>query len=288
MVKVRVLRACWVAAATALILVATPSYAAQPSAEELARASTTKRELLTSRIAALTGEIESGTLEGKELADAYRLRGIAYSQLSEDERAVRDFSSAIELEQVAVEYYADRAITYLRLREFKKANTDLDMALGLNPKYPPGHREKGRLSAYQGDWDEAARSFALAKENDQGMGAAYAAIWVQVAAMRAGFKGTSLTTTLPPAQWPAPIVHMLIGKISPERAIAAADNPDPTTYLEQKCEVYFYAGEYYVAHNDTERARAAFEAAVATGVMEFLEYDWARRELELMGTGKKQ
>jgi len=130
MVTVRVLRACWVAAATALILVATPSYAAQPSAEELARASTTKRELLTSRIAALTGEIESGTLEGKELADAYRLRGIAYSQLSEDERAVRDFTSAIELEQVAVEYYADRAITYLRLRELKKANTDLDMALG--------------------------------------------------------------------------------------------------------------------------------------------------------------
>ena len=288
MVQARVVRAFSLAAVAVLIFLTIPSYAARPSTEELARASTLKRESLTTRVEALTGEIESGTLEGKELADAYRLRGIAYSRLSEDERAVRDFSSAIELEQVAVEYYADRAIAYLRLREFKKANTDLDMALGLNPKYPPAHREKGRLSAYQGDWDEAARSFALAKENDQGMGAAYGAIWMQVAAMRAGFKGTSLMTTLPPAQWPAPIVHMLIGKISPEQAIAAADNPDPATYLEQKCEVYFYAGEYYVARNDTERARAAFESAVATGVMEFLEYDWARRELELMGTGKKQ
>jgi lipoprotein NlpI len=156
------------------------------------------------------------------------------------------------------------------------------MALGLNPKYPPAHREKGRLSAYQGNWAEATRSFVLAKENDQGMGAAYGAIWAQVAAMRAGFTGTSLATTLPPTQWPAPVVHMFSGKISPEEAIAAADNPDPTIYLEHKCEVYFYAGEYYMAHNDTERARAAFEGAVATGVLEFLEYDWARRELELM------
>jgi lipoprotein NlpI len=286
MSPMRLLRACSVTIIAALLLSAALSHAAQPSPEALARATAEKQESLISRVAALTSEIESGSLDGKELADAYRLRGIAYSQLNQDERAVHDFGSAIELEQLAVEYYADRAIAYLRLREFTKANTDLDMALGLNTKYPPAHREKGRLSAYQGDWAEAVRSFALAKESDQGMGAAYGAIWVQVAAMRSGFRGTSLTTTLPPTQWPAPVVQMFTGKISPEEAIAAADNPDPTTYLEQKCEVYFYAGEYYMAHNDTDRARVAFESAVATGVREFLEYDWARRELELMGTGK--
>jgi lipoprotein NlpI len=287
----RALRAYSFVAVAALLLLATLTQASQPTPEELAQVAAKKQEVLTRRVEALTGEIESGRLEGKDLADIYRLRGVAYSQLDEEERAVQDFSSAIELEQVNVEYYADRAIGYLRLREFAKANTDLDMALGLNPKYPPGHREKGRLSAYQWEWDNAARSFALAMENDQGMGAAYGAIWLQVAAMRAGLEVTTplpqLAAALPPSQWPVPIVQMLIGKISPEEAIAAADNRNPAVYLEQKCEVYFYAGEHYMAHKDIERAHAAFEAAIATGVTEFLEYDWARRELELIEAAKK-
>ena len=289
----RVLSTCpfVVAVFTALLFSASLSLAAQPSAEELAQAAAKKHELLTSRVGRITSDIESGRLQGKDLADAYRFRGVAYSQLNDDERAVQDFSSAIELEQVSVQYYEDRAIGYLRLREFAKANTDLDMALGLDTKYPPAHREKGRLAAYQGEYARAARSFALAMENDQGMGAAYGAIWLQVAATRANLEGTSplpqLAAALPPTQWPAPVIQMLIGMISPEEAIAAADNRDPDTFLEQKCEAYFYVGEYYMAQKDTERARAAFEAAVATGVTEFLEYDWARRELELMQAGNK-
>jgi lipoprotein NlpI len=35
---------------------------------------------------------------------------------------------------------------------------------------------------------------------------------------------------------------------------------------------------------DRERARHAFEAAVATGVTEFLELDWARHELESLNS----
>jgi lipoprotein NlpI len=291
MVPKRALRACSLATVAALLLLVTLSHAVEPSSEELAQVAAKKQRSLASRIEALTNEIESGRLEGKDLADAYRLRGVAYSELDDNERSVRDFSSAIELEQVTVQYYEDRAIGYLRLRKFAEANTDLDMALGLDTKYPPAHREKGRLSAYQGEWDSAARSFSLAMQNDQGMGAAYGAIWLQVAAIRAGLDGTSplpqLAAALPPAQWPAPIVQMLLGKISPEQAVAAADNRDPATYLEQQCEAYFYVGEYYMAQRDTERARAAFEATVATGVTEFLEYDWARRELELMQAGKR-
>jgi len=293
MVSGRVFRSCLLAVAAGAILLgfACPAPAAEPTTEELAQAAGKKHELLTSRVGRITRDIESGRLQGKDLAEAYRFRGITYSQLNDDERAVRDFTSAIELEQVTTQYYEDRAIGYLRLREFAKANTDLDMALGLDTKYPAAHREKGRLAAYQGEYAQAARSFALAMENDHGMGAVYGAIWLHVAATRAGLEGSSplpqIAAALPPTHWPAPVIQMLLGASAPEEAIAAADNPDPDTYLEQKCEAYFYAGQYYLTQHDTERARAAFDAAVATGVAEFLEYDWARRELELMKAGKK-
>jgi hypothetical protein len=57
--------------------------------------------------------------------------------------------------------------------------------------------------------------------------------FVQVAAMRVQ-RGPRWMTTLPPAQWPAPIVHMPSARFRLEEAIAAADNPDPATHLEQK------------------------------------------------------
>jgi lipoprotein NlpI len=64
----------------------------------------------------------------------------------------------------------------------------------------------------------------------------------------------------------------------------AAQPRDPETYLKLQCEAQFYVGQQYLIAGDRERARHAFEAAVATGVTEFLELDWARHELESLNS----
>lgn len=259
---------------------------AGPSAEELAQTAERKRASLVDRVDRLSKEIDSGRLQDKDLAEVFRLRGIAYSHLTQNERAAAELSKAIELDGFNPQYYEDRAITYLKLREFAKAQTDLAMALGLDRKRPTAYREEGRLGSYQGDHARAARGYALAMENDNGMGVLYAAIWLHIAVARGALNVPSplapYAAALPPSQWPAPVVQMLIGTIQPDQAIALADAPDADTYQAQKCEAYFYAGEYYLAQQSPETAKAAFEAAVATGVTDFLEYDWALRELELM------
>ncbi len=259
---------------------------AGPSAEALSQAAAMKRTSLIVEVDRLTAGIDSGRLQGRELAEAFRHRGIALSRLSENERAVKDFAKAIELEQLNPEYYEDRAITYLKLREFALAQTDLAMALGLDSKRPTAHREEGRLASYRGEHARAAHSFALAMDNDRGMGAVYAAIWLHIAATRGGLNASSplpsFAEGLPSTLWPAPVIQMFTGAIQPEEAIAKAQSPDVDTDQAQKCEAYFYAGEQYLLDQKPEAAKAAFESAVTTGMTEFLEYDWALRELELM------
>ena len=257
-----------------------------PSALELARAAEAKRTSLVDEVSRLTAAIDPGRLRGKELAEVFRYRGIAFSRLNQNERALEDFDKAIELDQLNPEYYEDRAITYLKLRDLSRAQTDLAMALGLDSKRPSAHREEGRLASYRSEHARAARSFAMAMDHDQGIGVVYAAIWLHVAAMRGGFNASSplrsFAEGLSTAQWPAPVIRMFTGAIQPEEAIALAQSPDVDTDQAQKCEAYFYAGQQYLLDRKPDAAKTAFEAAVATGMTEFLEYDWALRELELM------
>jgi lipoprotein NlpI len=45
-------------------------------------------------------------------------------------------------------------------------------------------------------------------------------------------------------------------------------------------------GEQYLIDGDVGKARAAFQSSVATGVTEFLEYDWAQQELDRLNATK--
>jgi lipoprotein NlpI len=259
---------------------------AVPSAAEIERVAQQRAQVLENRVVALTRDLESGRLAGRDLAEAYRMRGITLSQLDQGERAVEDFSRAIEADLINPQYYEDRAIGYIKLRRFVEANRDLDMALGLDNRRAAAHREKGRIAFYQGQFDQAARHFTQAMRNDRDMGVAYSAIWLQLALRRGELEGMSalpmLAEAFPPDQWPAPVMRLLVESGTPEAVLAAAQAPDPESYLKLQCEAQFYVGEYYLIAGDAARARAAFEAAVATGVTEFLEWDWARRELEVL------
>lgn len=250
-----------------------------------------KHAALLEDVGRLTAVIDSGRVQGGELAELYRYRGISFSRLNENDHALRDLGQAIQLDGFNPEYYEDRAITYLKLRDFGSAQTDLAMALGLDSKRPTANREEGRLASYQGEHGRAARSFARAMDNDEGIGVVYAAIWLHIAAVRGGFEAASplqaLESVMSADQWPAPVIRMFNGAIPPEAAIAAARSSDPAIDEAQKCEAYFYAGERYLVEEKPEAAKAAFEAAVATGVTEFLEYDWALRELELMESDRR-
>src|SRR6185295_1663805 len=120
-------------------------------------------------------------------------------------------------------------IVYLKLRDYARADTDLEMVLGLDSKRATAFREKGRVAAYQGDFDRAALEFGRALNNSRGEAAVYAALWLNIALARAGRPDPatlqSIAVQMTPGQWPYPVVQMFVGQLSPEDAAKAAASP---------------------------------------------------------------
>lgn len=276
--------------ALALVLLAVGgARAAEPQSDLARHLQDERRQRAELTIAHSSQRIESAEVEGRELAAAFRARGVARSSLLQHAEALQDIARAVDLDPFNPQYYEDRARTYMKLREFKAAGTDLDMALGLDPRRWSAQRDKGRLAAYQGQFLEASGEFRRAWRLSDDETSVYNAIWVDIAERRAGGAGTlavdDLLAQSEPAHWPAPVLGMLRGKLSPEAAVAAVQMGDPRKALFLRCEAQFYAGQVHLLQGDQARARMAFEAAVATGAVEYLEYDWALRELELLERG---
>jgi lipoprotein NlpI len=266
------------------VVIAAPSFAA-PGQESLAQAKQSMRAGFQSGVEGATREIESGQMHGSRLAEAYRTRGVNQSHLLAYDKAIEDFSKAIELDGFNPQYYQDRAIAYLRAREFSKADTDLEMVLGLDRSNFSALREKGRTAFYRGDYGPAEGFFLQASRSADREGMVYSMLWVSLAAQRAG-KPSPLNITVPSgqdrSQWPVPVAELLKGSISPEQYLALADATNPRAYLMLQCEAQFYLGQYYLTKGEKDLARRSFSAAVLTGVTDFMEYDWALRELEVL------
>jgi len=267
-----------------LCVSALSGFAEEPATEMHSATKLARRQAIEQLVQKTSAQIDSGQLQGRELAEAYRHRGIAYNYLLAYDKALADFDRAIGLHQVDAGYYEDRAIAHLKLRDFGAANRDLDMALGLDTKRASAYREKGRVAAYQGDFERASTEFLSAVRNSSGQAVVYGAMWLHIALSRAGRPQTeplsSIKAQMNPGQWPYPIIQVFLREISPDAALGAAASPIPEDDLMRKCEAYFYIGEQYLIEGDAEQASAAFQAAVATQVSDFLEFDWAARELE--------
>ncbi len=274
--------------ALALLLSAVQPAVAEQALSDLARQVQAERQQLFERmVLTISARIEAGAAEGKDLAELFRNRGVARNYMLQYPEALQDFSRAVEIDQVNAQYYEDRAITHLKLREYEDAARDLDMALGLDPKRGSAYREKGRLAFYQKDFYRASQEFSRALQNAEGEQVVYAVLWIEMALRRGNIGGQGpigvIAAQMQPGQWPTAVVQMLAGQLEPEAAIAAATSIKPRQMLMQQCEAYFYAGQQHLIRGDKDKAKAAFEAAVATNVTEFMEYDWAVQELEALG-----
>ena len=279
------MRRC-LAALLSLALCVPGAQALEPGSELAGALQTQRRQAAEQAIARATLRIESGSLDDKQLAAAFQARAAARNRLLQYAEAIMDLARAVELDPFNPQYYEDRAITHLKLREFKQADLDLEMALGLDSNRLAAQREKGRLAFYRGDYQQAAQDMTRVAQAAEGQAFVYSVLWLDLAIRRGSLPRRSrlglAEQELGAGQWPAPLVQMYQGRLEPAEAIAAAAAPDPRVALEQQCEAYFYAGQEYLIRHEPQQARAAFEAAVATGMTDFLEYDWAVRELELM------
>ncbi|BCG95149.1 hypothetical protein [Mesorhizobium sp. 131-2-1] len=84
-------------------------------------------------------------------------------------------------------------------------------------------------------------------------------------------------------KWPAPVVRMLLGDLTPEATLVAADDPDPAKKTGQACEVNFFTAELNRLQKHDDEALRLYRVALRDCPRTFVEYRAAGAALRALG-----
>lgn len=111
-------------------------------------------------IADFTKAIE---LDAKDAA-AYNNRGISYRHEGEDDRAIADYTKAIELDPQYANAYVNRGNAFEAKRDHSRAIADYSKAIEINPRLPAAYSGRGNVFELMGELDQAAADRRKAME----------------------------------------------------------------------------------------------------------------------------
>jgi lipoprotein NlpI len=210
-------------------------------------------------------------------------RAVAYSSLDRADEGLADLGRALEADPNYARAYVVRGEIYSYVGKQERALADFARALQLDAKSNL-FMSRGRAYFYQGDYRAAQADFKRVAEQESKEQQLHALIWLYFATRRLGGDASAeiagVRSRADLSQWPGPIVMMLLGQATPEEALSGAWSFDHKTELLQRCEAYFFLGEYRLLLADREAARAAFDESFATGVKHYVEYSYSRLELK--------
>src|SRR5580698_9720267 len=113
------------------------------------------------QIAACTAVIQSGR-SGKDFAQAYNNRAIAYRRSGNYDRAIADYNEAIKLEPKNTAAYYNRGIAYQSKGDLDRTISDYNQAVALDPKYTSAYNNLGNAYQAKGDIERAIASYDAA------------------------------------------------------------------------------------------------------------------------------
>jgi tetratricopeptide (TPR) repeat protein len=219
------------------------------------------------------------------IAFGFKRQGDALDNAGYSREAIAAYNKAIGLEKdpkLLAEYHLDRAAAFSNLEEWQEALEDYGASIRLASN-GNAYRRKGAALVISDRPAEAVADLRRAAELDPKE--AYAVLWLAVAEAKLGhvdleeLKG--LAKALDPA-WPRDIVRVLINERSADEPISTAGLNELHTKGRQ-CELDFYLGAFRVAQGERDQGIRRLQAAVASGVREYIEYHAAKVELKRLG-----
>ena len=132
----------------------------------------------TEGIATCTTALTQEALTISDRASTFINRGILRAREGDPEGAIRDYDTGLGIKADLAEGYVDRGASYLALKHYKEALTDIDKGLSMNVNRPHiayydraiAHEALGDIRAAYEDYKKAvelAPDFTLAKEQLQ-------------------------------------------------------------------------------------------------------------------------
>lgn len=294
--------------------------AATQTSDEYENRCTDPTENAALRVGACSALIQSAQQNTSYLAVAYNNRGNGYKAIGEYDRAIQDFTQAIQLNpEYALAFY-NRANAYDSIGEYERAIQDYNQAIRLRPNDASAYYAfYGRGYAFnaKGDYDHAVDDFNQAirlhpddanafivrgvanflrqniahavtdfeRGSELNPSMAYDLLWLHFARKRLGQDDAKdfakRSAKADLTRWPAPILKFYTGKLTAAQLIAAADeSDDPDQQKSRRCEVNFFAGEQALLRHRDDTAKSLLQAALDGCPKTNLHYDAAGAELK--------
>ena len=124
-------------------------------------------------IAACTRQIESGRWSGHDLAISYYNRGIFWYDKDDNDKAIEDYSKALELSPNYASAFNNRGNAYSAKGDLDRAIADYNRAIEIDGKDPFRWNNRGLALRRKGEFDRAIADFDQAIRIDPGYTAAY-------------------------------------------------------------------------------------------------------------------
>jgi lipoprotein NlpI len=286
-----------VALAIGAVTIASAPLAAAPTEQQL-YASCTKQGWLPpqQRISACTAAIESGPWKREDLAWAFGNRAAGYLFAGDLDHAIADAEEALRIDPTDPVALGIRGSVYIMRRDYDRAIADYDDAIRLSPRLAQAFNNRGSIHRAKGDNDRAIADFdaairldpkefvtyynrglaklfsgALAEaradfEHSRALDPknAYAALWLAIVERRSN-RPSRLADAVPQldmTKWPAPVVRLYLGEMTPEALLAAAQDPHTETKARQICEVDLLMGELALQRGPKDEAARLFRLAL--------------------------
>jgi tetratricopeptide (TPR) repeat protein len=188
--------------------------------------------------------------------------GNVYYDKGDFDLAIANHTEAIRLDPKYALAYVNRGEVYFQKQDYNRAISDFTATLRLNPKYVSAYEQRGRANLFAGALPKALSDLNQASELDPKD--AYTALWLDIVNKRSGLPSrlADAIRQIDMTRWPAPVIRLYLGQLTPEAVLAAA-NSIPQTVEGQVCEANFYTGELALQQTRKDEAKRRFALAAA-------------------------
>jgi lipoprotein NlpI len=210
-------------------------------------------------------------------------RGLAYHKKGDEDRAIADLNEAIRLNPGDAAAFSLRARVFSAAGGYDRAIADYSETIRLDPRSTLAYFARGLLYRFAGSAEKALADFdrasALAPKN------AYVALWVDIAGRHNNLPSrlAQASSRIDMAVWPAPVIQLFMGQLTPAALLAAADDPDSTRKNEKECDAIFFSGEFSLMKGLNDDAVRLFRQAANDCPRGFSTGRAAGAELKALG-----
>lgn len=113
-------------------------------------------------ISACTRLINAGRVKGKDLGTVYYNRGLSLRRQNEFDRAIADYTKALQYIPNDSNVYNNRGVAYELKRQFDLAVADYERAMQLAPSDPKPYSNRGDVNRKRGNYKQAIADYSRA------------------------------------------------------------------------------------------------------------------------------